>query len=252
MIYSLLGNGVEKFDAAIVVLCSDGDTPSCGWFRPDCLLSARQGGRQPAADQLPPMNNLYLYDSVATPQLFCLRRGSPASLTSDVSRSRLWLYRRRVQESDPYLSRAICWAASRMDAGKAADTTIAARILPNSVDKADANLGAVISIPVKSQYPGSSGAAGDRAKSRLPCCRIAPRCRRWALPTTFQFCPADVGSAEVDGGVSTTSPAARRWKQRKGSAAEVGREERGGQWIASVQAESIFVSGRRIASWTAE
>ena len=33
--------------------------------------------------------------------------------------------------------------------------------------------------------PASSGAAGDLSSSRLPCCSMAPRCRRWALPRIF-------------------------------------------------------------------
>ena len=35
---------------------------------------------------------------------------------------------------------------------------------------------------MSSCQPGNSGAAGDLAIRKLPCCRIAPRCRRWALP----------------------------------------------------------------------
>ena len=51
--------------------------------------------------------------------------------------------------------------------------------------------------------PISSGAAADRANRTLPCCRTAPRARRWALPATLML-------------PTTTSPGERRWKQRNG------------------------------------
>ena len=51
--------------------------------------------------------------------------------------------------------------------------------------------------------PISSGAAGERANSTLPCCKTAPRERRWALPATFVS-------------PTNTSPGERRWKQRNG------------------------------------
>jgi hypothetical protein len=76
-------------------------------------------------------------------------------------------------------------------------------------------------VPVRSPTPGSSGAEGDVPSSKLPCWSTAPRCRRWALPKIFHpaaggtFCGAF--GCVVSPIRSTTSPQARRWKQRNGS-----------------------------------
>src|SRR5262249_34276421 len=61
-------------------------------------------------------------------------------------------------------------------------------------------------IPVNSAIPGNSGAAADLASRMLPCCKIAHRRRRWALPAIL--CP-----------FTRTSPRVCRWKQRNGSVA---------------------------------
>lgn len=61
------------------------------------------------------------------------------------------------------------------------------------------------SMPHSDAMPGTSGAAAEVSNRTLPCCRMAPRQRLWALPATL--CPS-----------SSTSPAADRRKQRNGSA----------------------------------
>src|SRR5262245_39210063 len=74
--------------------------------------------------------------------------------------------------------------------------------------------------PINSDQPGSSGAAGDVSSNKLPCCRIAPRWRRCALPIILfgGRCEFVASSSRLPQlGERSKSPQARRSKHKNGS-----------------------------------
>lgn len=70
---------------------------------------------------------------------------------------------------------------------------------------------------MRSNRPGKSGACEDRFSKRLPCWRMPPRLRRWALPMTL--CPS-----------WTTSSAAVREKHSAGDCVSLGVCPRSRSW----------------------
>ena len=99
-------------------------------------------------------------------------------------------YRRFVQASAANFSSEIIWARCKRAAGRAESGPHASshckfsrmeRLSRNRV----ANFSGSICRPVNSASPGNSGARFDVASRMLPCCKMAPRLRRWALPAIF-------------------------------------------------------------------
>ena len=80
--------------------------------------------------------------------------------------------------------------------------------------KISRNWSVVISHSVHSASPARLGADSDRANRMLPCCRIAPRCRRWALPQIFTSRPTSLASP-TPVAAKSRSPSARRWKAQE-------------------------------------
>jgi len=79
------------------------------------------------------------------------------------------VYRRRFQESVPYLVWASRWASARSGSVKASAAQLQRNLSVSRTNQACQSSSGETNRSRSSLRPGSSGAAGDRAKRMLPC-----------------------------------------------------------------------------------